>query len=108
MTRKPEIENQINEIKKLPELMRIIHSHFTTEKKKAIPLANVIKKCVDSSSAFSPGSCTEMIYLTNKLLPDWLLILKTSQGTFIKINQETVLKSLYDRLDRCILKLNDS
>lgn len=108
MTRKPETEKKIAEIKKLPELVRIVHSYFTTEKKKAILLADVIKKCVDSSTSFSSGACSDLIYLTNELLPDWLLILKTSQGTFIKINKDTVLKSLYDRLDRCIIKLKES
>lgn len=108
MTRKPEIEKKITEIKKLPELIRIIHSFFTIEKKKAILLSNVIKKCMDSSTSYTAGNCSDLIYLINEILPDWLLILKTSQGTFIKINKDTVLKSLYDRLDRNIIKLKDA
>ena len=105
MTRNPEIEKKITEMKKLPDLIRIIYSHFTTEQKKAISLQNVIKKCLDSSSSYSTSTCSALIYLLNELLPDWLLILKTSQGTFIKINKDTVLKSLYDRLDRDIIKM---
>lgn len=108
MTRKPEVEKRITEIRRLPELVRIIHSYFTTEKKKAILMANVIKKCLDSSTSFSAGSCSDLIYLANELLPDWLLILKTSQGVFVKIYQETVLKSLYDRLEKCIIKLKSN
>lgn len=71
-------------------------------------MEHVIKKCVDSSASFSTGSCQDLIQLINELLPDWLLILKTSQGKFVKINQETMLKSLYDRLDKCIVKLKAS
>lgn len=108
MTRKPEVEKKIAEIRKLPELIRIIHSYFTTEKKKAILLSNVINKCLESSTTFSSGNCSDLIYLTNEQLPDWLLILKTSQGIFIKINKETTLKSLYDRLDRSVIKLKAS
>ena len=103
--KKPEVEKRIGEIKRLPEFIRTVQSLFSVEKKKSISLTDLIEKCCESLDCYSSERCAELIHLTNELLPDWLLILKTMRGTFIKIENRTVLKSLYDRLDRSLAKL---
>ena len=105
--RDPQIEKKISEMKRLPELIRTIQSLFSAEKKKSISLTDLIERCCENMNCYSSDRCADLIRLTNELLPDWLLILKTMRGTFIKIDTGTVLKSLYDRLDRSMAKLEN-
>ena len=93
-------EKRMIEVRRLPELMRTIQCLFMNENKKAIKLDKIIEMSTESlSKSLSPAKCLEQINLINQLLPDWLLILETSKGKFVKINCDVSLKSLYDRLD---------
>lgn len=105
---KPEVEKKIKDLKRLPEFVRTVQSLFTVQKKKSILLGTLIEKCCENLNTYSSTRCTELVHLTNELLPDWLLILKTTRGTFVKIDSRTVLKSLYDRLERNLAKLEQS
>lgn len=100
-----EIDKKISEIKRLPEFVRTVQSLFVVEKKKSIPLTVLIEKCCENMNCYSSERCADLIRLTNELLPDWLLVLKTMRGTFIKIENGTLLKSLYHRLNKSLTKL---
>ena len=104
---KPEVEKKISDMKRLPEFVRTVQSLFAAEKKKSILRTSLIKKCCESLNSYSSDRCSELIQLANELLPDWLLILKTARGTFIKIESGTLLKSLYDRLKHSLARLEE-
>ena len=48
LTRDPKEEKRIVMLKRLPDVMRIIRSHFITEKKPALPIDSVIQRVFDS------------------------------------------------------------
>lgn len=108
ITRKPEEERKLSMIKQLPPLIRILHSYFVVEKKAAIPIEQVVKKCTENSTSLSVGNCNDYLYLLNELLPDWLFILKVSKGTFIKIDKGKVLDTLFTRLDNIAKRMISS
>lgn len=59
LTRDPKEEKRQFMMKRLPDMMRIIRSHFITEKKPALPIDSVIQRVFDSyKSSIALGMCT--------------------------------------------------
>lgn len=108
ITRNPEEGKKLEKIKKLPELIRILHSYFVMEKKAAIPIEQVVANFTKSSAGLSVGDCNDYLYLLNELLPDWLFVLKVSRGTFIKIDKGKILEDLFKRLERITNRLKQN
>lgn len=48
MMRDPAEDKQTLMIRRLPEMMRILRTHFVTEKKPALPMQNIVQKLADS------------------------------------------------------------
>lgn len=48
MMRDPSEDKRTLMIRRLPEMMRILRTHFVTEKKPALPMQNIIQKLADS------------------------------------------------------------
>lgn len=48
MMRDPAEDKRTLMIRRLPEMMRILRTHFVTEKKPALPMQNIVQKLADS------------------------------------------------------------
>ena len=48
MLRDPAEDKHSQMLRRLPDMMRIVRSHFVTEKKPALPLENVVQKLTDN------------------------------------------------------------
>ena len=106
MTRKPEVENELRILRTLPEFIRIIHSHFVGSKKMAVLYDNLIDKIINSfSSSVSILRAREHVDYLCTLLPDWIYLLEVKKGNYIKINKQTNLSSLEDRIRQKVTHL---
>lgn len=100
------IEKRLSMIKRLPDLMKIIHNYFIGQSKAAQLMEEVIKKCIESYHIFiSNSDVEEQIQLLTELLPDWIYVLKVRKGVYLKIDKQKNLNELFIRLEKASLKI---
>ncbi|XP_077306490.1 DNA replication factor Cdt1 [Lithobates pipiens] len=101
MTRKPQQEERLLMISRLPELARILRNVFVAEKKPALTVEVVCSKVVSSyRSSMSPGEMEKHLSLMVELLPDWLSIHPIRKDTYYKLNKTMDLNVILERLSK--------
>ncbi|XP_075045132.1 DNA replication factor Cdt1 [Mixophyes fleayi] len=99
MTRKPQQEERLLMMSRLPELSRILRNVFVAEKKPALTV-EVVCNAVTSScrSSISAGEMEKHLLLLVELLPDWLAIHSIRKDTYYKLNKTMDLNVILERL----------
>ncbi|CAG2172846.1 unnamed protein product, partial [Oppiella nova] len=108
MTRKPEVETELRILRSLPEFIRIIHSYIVGSKKLAVPYDQLIDKLITSfTSSLSILRAKEHVSYLCRFMPDWICQLEVKKGNYIKINKETTLSALDQRIKTKVNRLKD-
>ncbi|XP_068117663.1 DNA replication factor Cdt1 [Hyperolius riggenbachi] len=99
MTRKPQHEERLLMMSRLPELARILRNVFVAEKKPALTAEVCCNKIISSyRSAMSPGETEKHLSLMADLLPDWLAAHQIRKDTYYKLNKNMDLNVVLERL----------
>ncbi|KAK3603934.1 hypothetical protein CHS0354_042946 [Potamilus streckersoni] len=103
LTRDFKEDKKIERMKRLPGIMRIIRTHFVTEKKPALPLEPVIQKLVDSfHSCISYHDVEAHVKLIVEILPEWMTMVEIKRGKFLKIDKNLDLQTVVDKVENMI------
>ncbi|KAJ8302480.1 hypothetical protein KUTeg_018876 [Tegillarca granosa] len=81
MMRNPAEDKKTVMIGRLPEMMRILRSHFIQEKKPALIKENVVQKLCD------------------KMTPEWLKMVEIKKGKYLKMDRNVDLQKLTDKIN---------
>lgn len=101
MTRKPQQEERLLMISRLPELARILRNVFVAEKKPALTVEVVCSKVISSyRSSMSPGEMERHLSLMAELLPHWLSIHPIRKDTYYKLDKALDLNGILERLSK--------
>ncbi|XP_069595034.1 DNA replication factor Cdt1 [Ranitomeya imitator] len=101
MTRKPQQEERLLMMSRLPELARILRNVFVAEKKPALTAEVVCDRIISSyRSSMSAGEMEKHLSLLVELLPGWLTIHPIRKDTYYKLNKTTDLNLILERLDK--------
>ncbi|XP_073515684.1 DNA replication factor Cdt1 [Phyllobates terribilis] len=101
MTRKPQQEERLLMMSRLPELARILRNVFVAEKKPALTAEVVCDRVISSyRSAMSAGDMEKHLSLLVELLPDWLAVHPIRKDTYFKLNKTMDLNLILERLDK--------
>ncbi|XP_072278753.1 DNA replication factor Cdt1 [Pyxicephalus adspersus] len=99
MTRKPQHEERILMMSRLPELARILRNVFVAEKKPALTVEVVCNRVISSfRSSMSTGEMEKHLSLMTELLPEWLSIHPIRKDTYYKLNKTMDLNVILERL----------
>ncbi|KAM9302028.1 DNA replication factor Cdt1 [Gastrophryne carolinensis] len=99
MTRKPQHEERLLMMSRLPELARILRNVFVAEKKPALIVELVCNRVVTSyRSSMSVGEMEKHLALIAELVPDWLTVHPIRKETYYKLNKAMDLNVLLERL----------
>ncbi|KAM5138147.1 DNA replication factor Cdt1 [Mantella aurantiaca] len=99
MTRKPQHEERLLMMSRLPELARILRNVFVAEKKPALTVEVVCNKVTSSyRSSMSSGEMEKHLALMVELLPDWLSIHPIRKDTYYKLSKTMDLNVILERL----------
>ncbi|CAN2389468.1 negative regulation of protein localization to kinetochore [Pristimantis euphronides] len=99
MTRKPQQEERLLMMSRLPELARILRNVFVAEKKPALTVEVVCDRVISSyRSSMSPGEMEKHLSLLVELLPDWLVVHPIRKDTYYKLNKTMDLNLILERL----------
>ncbi|XP_069112716.1 DNA replication factor Cdt1-like [Argopecten irradians] len=103
MTRNPAEDKRMEMLRRLPELMRMLRSHFVTEKKPALLLENIIQKLGDSSRNFIPYASVEShVKLMIEVLPKWLTLIEIKKGKYVKMDRNLDLQVLVGEVNNLV------
>ncbi|XP_077144536.1 DNA replication factor Cdt1 [Ranitomeya variabilis] len=101
MTRKPQQEERLLMMSRLPELTRILRNVFVAEKKPALTAEVVCDRIISSyRSSMAAGEMEKHLSLLVELLPGWLTIHPIRKDTYYKLNKTTDLNLILERLDK--------
>ncbi|KAM8947818.1 DNA replication factor Cdt1 [Pelodytes ibericus] len=99
MTRRPQQEEKLLMMSRLPELARILRNVFVVEKKPALTIEITCNKVVSSyRSSMTPGEMEKHIGLLSEILPDWLSIHTVRKDKYYKLNKSVDLNLILERL----------
>ncbi|XP_066439162.1 DNA replication factor Cdt1 [Eleutherodactylus coqui] len=99
MTRKPQQEERLLVMSRLPELARILRNVFVAEKKPALTVEVVCDRVISSyRSSMSTGEMEKHLSLLVELLPDWLAVHPIRKDTYYKLNKTMDLNLILERL----------
>ncbi|XP_018421980.1 PREDICTED: DNA replication factor Cdt1 [Nanorana parkeri] len=99
MTRKPQHEERLLMMSRLPELARILRNVFVAEKKPALTVEVVCNRVISSyRSCMTPGDMEKHLSLMIALQPDWLSIHPIRKDTYYKLNKTMDLNLILERL----------
>lgn len=99
MTRKPQQEELLLMMSRLPELARILRNVFVAEKKPALTVEIVCSRVISSCrSSMSLGEMEKHLSLLADLLPDWLAVHPIRKDTYYKLNKTMDLNLILERL----------
>ncbi|KAK3086546.1 hypothetical protein FSP39_020036 [Pinctada imbricata] len=99
MMRNPEEDKRTKMLNRLPEMMRMLRSHFVTEKKPALPLDSVIQKLTDSyRTSIRADDVEAHVKMMVEISPEWLKIVKIKAGSFVKMDRNIDLQQLADKV----------
>ncbi|XP_063801598.1 DNA replication factor Cdt1 [Pseudophryne corroboree] len=103
MMRKPQQEERLLMMSRLPELARILRNVFVAEKKPALTVEIVCNK-INSSyrSSMSSGDMEKHLLLLVELIPGWLAIHSVRQETYYKLNKTMDLNVILERVNKKI------
>nr|XP_040033973.1 DNA replication factor Cdt1 [Gasterosteus aculeatus aculeatus] len=104
MTRDPKQEERLLMLSRLPELVRILRNVFVAEKKPSLNMEVACSRTVASyRSALSTGEVEKHIRLLAEVAADWLTIHPIRKDFYLKLNKNTelsvVLQKLSSRLE---------
>ncbi|KAL3860561.1 hypothetical protein ACJMK2_010674 [Sinanodonta woodiana] len=103
LTRDIKEDKKIERMKRLPRILRIIRTHFVTEKKPALPLEPVIQKLADSlHSCVSYNDVEADVNLIIEILPEWMTMVEIKRGKFLKIDKNLDLQTVVDKVENMI------
>lgn len=72
-----------------PEVIRIVLTVFTANKKEVMPYPKVVEKCFKGlKSNYTTETITECLKLMDKIAPEWTTTVTISRGVFIRINRD--------------------
>ncbi|KAM4018206.1 DNA replication factor Cdt1 [Anomaloglossus baeobatrachus] len=101
MTRKPQQEERLLMMSRLPELARILRNVFVAEKKPALTAEVVCNRVISSyRSSMSAGDMEKHLSLLVELLPDWLSVHPIRKEIYYKLNKTMDLNLILERLDK--------
>ncbi|KAM4720908.1 DNA replication factor Cdt1 [Rhinophrynus dorsalis] len=99
MTRKPQQEEKLLMMSRLPELARILRNVFVAEKKPALTVEVACNRVISSyRSSMSPGEMEKHLSLLAEILPDWLSIHPVRKDTYYKLNKSMDLNLIVECL----------
>ncbi|XP_018115993.1 DNA replication factor Cdt1-like isoform X2 [Xenopus laevis] len=99
MTRRPQQEERLLMMSRLPELARILRNVFVAEKKPALTVEVTCNRVIASyRSSMSPGEMEKHLALLSEILPDWLSIHPIRKDTYYKLNKSMDLNLIIERL----------
>ncbi|KAM4614258.1 DNA replication factor Cdt1 [Discoglossus pictus] len=99
MTRKPQQEERLLMMSRLPELARILRNVFVAEKKPALTVELTCNRVIVSyRSSMTPGEMEKHLGLLSELLPDWLSVHPVRKDTYYKLNKSMDLNLILERL----------
>ncbi|CAL4067547.1 unnamed protein product, partial [Meganyctiphanes norvegica] len=105
MTRTKTENKELEMLSRLPEIARIIRTIFVTEKKAALPWEMITSKVSATYSGMLLSNETDAHL--NKLIkevPGWATICKVQRGIYLKINRNTELSEINNKLQATIYK----
>ncbi|XP_050398494.2 DNA replication factor Cdt1 [Patella vulgata] len=103
MTRDPEEEKKTVMMSRLPDLIRIIRTHFVTEKKPALPIDSVVKKLADSTkSNLSITDVHNHLKLLLNILPEWISMVEIKKGKYLKIGRNMDIHDMSNKITSLI------
>lgn len=106
MTRKPEVERELRILSSLPEFIRIIHSYLVGSNKLSVPYEQLVDKVISSFNvSMSVVRAKEHIDFLCDLFPDWIALLQVKRGTYVKINKQTPIATLDQRIGKKVSQL---
>ncbi|XP_073439518.1 DNA replication factor Cdt1 [Dendrobates tinctorius] len=101
MTRKPQQEERLLMMSRLPELARILRNVFVAEKKPSLTAEIVCDRVISSyRSSMSAGEMEKHLSLLVELLPGWLTVHPIRKDTYYKLNKTSDLNLILERLDK--------
>ncbi|KAG8437594.1 hypothetical protein GDO86_008343 [Hymenochirus boettgeri] len=99
MTRRPQQEERLLMMSRLPELARILRNVFVAEKKLALTAEVACNRVISSyRSSMSPGDMEKHMTLLSEIMPDWLSIHPVRKDTYYKLNKSMDLNLVFERL----------
>lgn len=99
MTRRPSQERDAAKYAQLPEIARHVRNIFVTEKKGVLPLENLLPKLQNSYKARNTlKELEEALKLIAHELPRWLSFHDIRNMMFVKINRESDLTTIIEKL----------
>ncbi|XP_069824605.1 DNA replication factor Cdt1 [Dendropsophus ebraccatus] len=99
MTRKPQQEERLLMMSRLPELARILRNVFVAEKKPALTVEVVCNRVISSyRSSMALGEMEKHLSLLAELLPDWLAVHPIRKDTYYKLNKTMDMNLILERL----------
>ncbi|XP_044519115.1 DNA replication factor Cdt1 isoform X2 [Gracilinanus agilis] len=101
MTRRPQQEERLLVLSRLPELARILRSVFVAEKKPALTMEVACARMIGSyGPSMTPGEMEKHLQVLSELLPDWLSLHRVRTDTYLKLDKSSELGPITDRLAR--------
>ncbi|XP_074142302.1 DNA replication factor Cdt1 isoform X1 [Sminthopsis crassicaudata] len=101
MTRKPQQEERLLMLSRLPELARILRGVFVAEKKPALTMEVVCARMISSyCSSMTSGEMEKHLQFLSELLPDWLSLHQIRTDTYLKLDKSMDLAHISERLTR--------
>ncbi|XP_051830749.1 DNA replication factor Cdt1 [Antechinus flavipes] len=101
MTRKPQQEERLLMLSRLPELARILRGVFVAEKKPALTMEVACARMVSSyRSSMTSGEMEKHLQVLSELLPDWLSLHQIRTDTYLKLDKSMDLAHISERLAR--------
>ncbi|XP_073337457.1 DNA replication factor Cdt1 [Pagrus major] len=100
MIRNPIQEDRLVMMSRLPELARLLRNVFVAEKKPALIMEVACNRMVASyRSALCPGEMEKHIHLLAEVAADWLSIHPIRKDFYLKLNKNTELSIVVDKLN---------
>ncbi|KAK3509916.1 hypothetical protein QTP70_019397 [Hemibagrus guttatus] len=103
MTRNPEQEERLGMITRLPEMARILRNVFVAEKKPALIMELACNRMIASyRSSLSAGEMEKHLRLLVELVPDWLTLHPIRKDFYLKLNKNTNMNLVLEKLNQKI------
>ena len=100
MTMDPKMEHRQQMMSRLPEIVRILKSYFTAERKVAIASEDCVVKLQQSyGSAISLKQLEEHLQLLAELAPKWLTIATVRKVLYVKLNKNEDINNVINTLE---------
>ncbi|KAF7687909.1 DNA replication factor Cdt1 [Silurus meridionalis] len=101
MTRKPEQEERLGMMSRLPEMARILRNVFVAEKKPALIMELACNRMIASyRSSLSAGEMEKHLRLLVELAPEWLSLHPIRKDFYLKLNKNTNMHLVLDKLNQ--------